>query len=283
VRIASANLLHGVDVRRLAPGTTALPRSAVDLDAVAGWLADLDADVIAVQEVDRDLDRSGGVDQVAWLADRLGLDGVFGPALHGDPEVGWAEVPDAGLPAGAPAYGIGLLSRSGLRDVRRHRLPHGGPGSRQPGASPVNPGVDGEPRIARSATVDGPGGRPLRITTTHLSYMPWRAVPQLGHALAAAVAGHDGPAVLIGDLNLPMWGGWLALRAHGLHPWAWPGGATTRAGWRHLQGLATYPSWRPRVQLDQAYVRHVADPVEVAVGPPGPSDHLPLLLTLPDG
>ena len=271
MRIASCNILHGIDIRRLSGPGAPLPPDAIDLEAVATWIESLDADVVALQEVDRLLMRSGERDQVAWLADRLGMEGVFAPALAGSPDEAWGEAsPDVV----EPAYGVGLLSRVGLDDVVRRRLPFGGPGSREAGASAVNPGRDNEPRVTLSATV----GDGVRVTTTHLSYMFWWAVPQLGRALEAAVADHDGPGVLVGDINLPMWGGWLALHARGLNPVGWPDGATRDAGWRYLRGEATYPSWKPRVQLDQVFVRHMARRVRVSVGPAGPSDHLPLVV-----
>ncbi len=276
MRIASCNLLHGIDVRRLSRGQTTLRPDHIDLESVADWIAGLDADVVVLQEVDCGLERSGKVDQVAWLAERLGYEGVFTPALMGSPDVSWQEVPDGGLPRGAGGYGNGLLSRVGLHDIAVHRLPHGGPGSRQPGASPINPGMDHEPRVVASATVaDG-----LRVSTTHLSYMFWRAIPQLGRAVEAAASGHDGPGVFLGDFNLPRWGGWLALHARGLHPWSWPDTATREHGWRYVPGVATYPSWRPRIQLDQSWVRNLHRPVNVTVGVAGPSDHLPLVLNV---
>ena len=271
MRIASCNILHGIDIRRLSGPGAPLPPNAIDLEAVATWIDSLGADVVALQEVDHLLMRSGERDQVAWLADRLGMEGVFAPALAGSPDDAWDEAAPGVV---EPAYGVGLLSRVGLDDVVRHRLPFGGAGTREAGASPVNPGRDREPRVTLSVTV----GEDLRVTTTHLSYMFWWAVPQLGRALRAATAGHDGPGILVGDVNLPMWGGWLALHARGLNPWRWPEAATRAAGWRYLPGEATYPSWKPRVQLDQVFVRHMPDGVRVSVGPAGPSDHLPLLV-----
>lgn len=278
MRLASCNILHGVDVRRLSRDTTAVGPDDVDLHAVADWIGDLDADVVALQEVDHRLGRSGGVDQLRWLSDRLGYDGVFGAALHGNPDVTWEEVPEEGLPPDEPGYGVALLSRVGLRDVSSTRLPYGGPGTREPGASPTNPGMDREPRVALSATV----GANLRVTTAHLSYMFWQAVPQLGRAMRAAANGAAAqqPGVLVGDLNLPLWGGWLALSARGLNPVSWPREATRSNGWRHLRGEATYPAWNPRVQLDQVYVRNIPGDVAVQVGPAGPSDHLPLIVDL---
>lgn len=275
MRIASCNLLHGIDVRTLSRGQTSIAAHHIDLTATAEWIAGLDADVVALQEVDARLERSGGVDQVAWLADRLGYQGVFGPALMGSPDTSWAEVGEGGLMAGDGGYGVGLLSRIGLRDVVRTRLPYGGPGSREPGASPTNPGMDTEPRVVLSATVDGD----MRVSTTHLSYMFWRAVPQLGRALEAAAADHEGRGVFVGDVNLPMWGGWLALHAKGLHP-GWPVPATRANGWRYHTGAATYPSWKPRLQLDQVFLRHIHHPARISAGPRGPSDHLPLVVDL---
>lgn len=274
MKVVSCNLLHGIDVRTLSRGQTSIGHEHINLEAVAQWIEGLDADVVALQEVDCRLERSGEEDQTAWLAQRLGYQGVFGPAVMGSPDVSWEEVPPDGLPNGQGGYGIGLLSRVGLDDVTRVRLPHGGAGTREPGASPTNPGMDNEPRVTLSATV----GDGLRVSTTHLSYMFWRAIPQLGRAMEAAATGHDGPGVFLGDLNLPMWGGWLALHAWGLHPWGWPRLATTAQGWRYLPGQATYPSWKPRLQLDQAYVRHIDAPVTVSVGTAGPSDHLPLIV-----
>ena len=58
MRIATFNLLHGLDVRS----------NRVDLDAIAEAIDALDVDVVAVQEVDRGLPRSGELDQVAELA-----------------------------------------------------------------------------------------------------------------------------------------------------------------------------------------------------------------------
>ena len=277
VRIASANILHGIDVRRLSPGMRALPPDAVDLPAVAAWLRSLDADVVVLQEVDHHLERSGDVDQVAWLADALGWEGVFAPALAGDPDRRWEEVPVGGIATGVAGYGVGVLSRVGLDEVVRTRMPYGGAGSRE-GETGLSMRTDEEPRVALSATV----GDGVRVSTTHLSYLFWQAVPQLGRAMEAAARGHRGPGVFLGDVNLPRWGGWLALHAWGLHPWGWPRLARRSAGWTHVAAAPTYPSWSPRLQLDQAFVRHVdVESVSVRVGPAGPSDHLPLVVDLP--
>lgn len=233
----------------------------LDLAAACEAIVVLEADVVAVQEADRELERTGGVDQVAHLAERLGWHGVFAPALLGDPDRRWSAVP--AQDPGGPAYGVGLLSRLPLVAASRITLPGGGDGVRKPGVSPQNPGWDYEPRVALSASVTVTGAS-IRITTTHLSYLPWRCVAQL-RAAARFARGSGGPAVLIGDLNLPAWGARLAL---------------TGCRWTHAGGESTYPAWEPRLQTDQLLVTGGLVTRDVSVGAPATSDHLPLVATV---
>jgi endonuclease/exonuclease/phosphatase family metal-dependent hydrolase len=257
VRVVTYNLLHGLDVRS----------EQVDLDAVARAIEALGADVVAVQEVDRGLRRTDERDQVAEIAKRLGWHGIFAPALLGDPTGRYEPPPRDGSDPGGPAYGIGLLSPHPLRAPARKALPGGGPGESRPRPEaeegvPPKPGWDGEPRAALRAVVRCEG-RDVAVTTAHLSYMPWRGARQL--RVAAAFAGAlRGPAVLLGDLNLPFW----SVR-----------GAVTGSRWRVTPAACTFPSWQPHLQLDHLLVRGlVVD--DVRVGPRGPSDHLPLGATL---
>lgn len=225
----------------------------------------LDADLVALQEVDRRLERTGGVDQVAWLAERLGLHGLFAPALLGDPGTRWTEL--RGPDPGGPAYGVGLLSRTPLNDPQRLALPGGGDGSRRPGATPQNPGWDNEPRVALAATVDV-GGTAVRVATAHLSYLPWRGLAQL-RAAASGIAARPGPAALLGDLNLPA----LPVRLMLVD-------ADHDGGWTHAGGAPTYPAWRPRLQVDQLLVRGGLTVRDITVAPQATSDHLPLVATV---
>ena len=45
----------------------------VDLDGTAAILRSIDADLVALQEIDREQERSGGVDQARALGERLGM------------------------------------------------------------------------------------------------------------------------------------------------------------------------------------------------------------------
>jgi endonuclease/exonuclease/phosphatase family metal-dependent hydrolase len=250
VRVVSWNVLHGLDLRT----------GRVDLGAVAAGIAALAADVVAVQEVDRGLDRTGGIDQVAELASRLGWHGLFAPALLGDPARRWAPGPGGGADPGGPAYGVGLLSPHPLLDPRRLALPGGGAGQRHPDdAGRALPCWDHEPRVVLRARMARPDGPDLLVASTHLSYLAWRGVRQLRVATSWTPFA-AGPALLMGDLNLP-------LRA--LRP------ALAASGWAPVAAAPTFPSWRPGMQLDHLLVRGTRLR-EVRVGPPGPSDHLPV-------
>jgi endonuclease/exonuclease/phosphatase family metal-dependent hydrolase len=237
VRYAAWNVQSGFDAAA----------GRIDLDGVAAAVRALDVDVVAVQEVDRGLPRSGGVDQVAELAARLGWHGAFAPALLGDPLTRWVPVPAED--PGGPAYGVGLLARVPLHDVRRCALPGGGPGRRSPDAQ--GPGWDGEPRVALSAV---PEGGP-RVTTTHLSYLPWRALRQLH-----VVLGFAGDGVVLGDLNLPP---------------AVLGVVVAGTGWTVHPTGPTFPAHDPRLQLDHVLTRGLA--LQVSAGPALTSDHRPVV------
>jgi endonuclease/exonuclease/phosphatase family metal-dependent hydrolase len=90
--------------------------------------------------------------------------------------------------------------------------------------------VADEPRIALAAVVAGPRG-PVTVVTAHLSFVPGWNVRQV-RAITRWARSLPGPRLLIGDLNLP-----------GPVP-------SLVSGWTRLARAPTYPSWRPRVQLD---------------------------------
>ncbi len=249
IRIASLNLLHGIDLRS----------GAIDLDQAAEAAAALGADVLAVQEADRAQERSGGRHQVAALAARLGADWRFAPALLGDPGRSWTALPEED--PGGPAYGVGVISRLPITAAHRLVLPGGGDGHRAPGATPANPGYDREPRVGLRVAVSVEG-RALALTTAHLSYLPWRGIAQLRSVTRQAAHGASA-AVLIGDLNLPRWLARL----------------TTRR-WTNPKAPPTYPSWRPRVQPDQVLARGAATVEAIETPARTTSDHLPLVATV---
>lgn len=234
VRIATFNLLSG-----RAPGRP------FDVDSFTAAVRDLDADLLALQEVDRDQDRSGRRDLAALAAEATGAVGWrFVPTLVGPPGH-WVR-PSAG--ATGPAYGIALLSRRPVHDWDVVRLP------RLPGD---------EPRVAVVATVETPAG-PWRVVATHLTYLRPSCYRQLA-ALRPVLRRTPSPVLLLGDLNQG------------------PAAARRITGLRPVVGGATFPAGTPRAQLDHVLSSHdlgrvTGGPVRLAI-----SDHRALVADLGGG
>lgn len=232
MRIATFNTLHGQPVL----GTGGGLGSAV---------ADLDADVLGLQEVDCGQPRSGFTHQVRAVAAEMGTEHwYFAPSVLGTPGTGpvrWqpAQVGDgqqgsgAAAAEGGPLYGVGLVSRLPVRSWRAtvfDPAPFGLPLLVHDGGRARLMFVPDEPRAAIAAVVDGPHGS-FTVATVHLSFVPGYNVRQL-RALCTWLADLPRPLVLVGDLNLP-----------GRVP-----ALTSR--WQSLARGATYPVVGPRVQLD---------------------------------
>lgn len=119
---------------RIATWNIRAARSA-PLDAIAGELKGMQADVIALQEVDVRTRRTGFVDEPAVLAAALGFHYVFAASIKWDDG----------------DYGLAVLSRWPMTEVWRHRL---------------DATEAGEPRIVLEATLCA-DGRPLRVFNHH--------------------------------------------------------------------------------------------------------------------
>lgn len=135
----------------------------LDLDRVVAAIRAASPDVVALQELDRGLPRSGEVDQPAALADALGFHLDFHPALT-------RTKGDYGLAVAAP----------GTFTSERVPLPRVG---------------EEEPRIAVVAHLEG-----WTLVASHLSTHPRSRRVQTA-ALGAIAAGIEGPVVACGDLN----------------------------------------------------------------------------------
>ena len=200
----------------------------VDLDLTAATLRSLDADLVALQELDRDQERSDRADQARALGEALGMRWHYAPAL-----LGRAENPDGWRPAGAdgdrdpggPAYGVALLTRLAAEAVRTVPLPR--------------PRGRGEPRVALLARVRA-GERPLSVAVTHLSFVPRDAVPQL-RWLQRRLAAEPPPRLLLGDLNL-----WLPIVR-----------LVSLPGWRPLVRGGTFRNRAPERPLPAVQIDHI--------------------------
>lgn len=249
MRLGTFNILHA---RAPADGT-------VDLERFASAVTALDADVLGLQEVDRDQPRSQGADLTALAAAAMGArDHRFEPALVGTPGEEWTAA-TGDEPPGGRGYGVALLSRYPVLSWQVVRLPapRAGLPMRIPGSrAPV--WVRDEPRVAVAAVLDGPFGE-FTVCTTHLSFVPgWNAL-QLRRVIRA-LTGARGPLVLLGDLNM---GPRAAARTTGLHG---------------LATAPTFPADGPRRQLDHVLARglRATGPAETPRLPV--SDHRPLVV-----
>jgi endonuclease/exonuclease/phosphatase family metal-dependent hydrolase len=226
VRIATFNILHG---RSLEDGR-------VDVDRLAAAVESLDADVLGLQEVDRDQPRSLGADLTAVAAEAMGaVDHEFAAALAGTPGGTWMAATGEEQP-GSATYGIALLSRYPVVSWRVVRLPAlraSVPLWSQQTRRPFL--ARDEPRVAVAAVIEGPFGQ-FTVCTTHLSFIPgWnrRQLRQLVRSLTGTIE----PMALIGDLNMDRR---QAARSSGLRP---------------IAAAPTFPVSRPRRQLDHVLVR----------------------------
>lgn len=153
LRVATFNVHHcrGLDGR-------------VDVARIAGVIRSLEADLVALQELDRSLPRSGGADQPAELARLLEHEVVFRPTLL----------------RGEGAYGLAVAARPPLEGASFVALPQ------KP---------DEEPRGAIVGRWRG-----LELVCTHLSTHAESRRVQTA-ALGTLAAGSGGPALVLGDLN----------------------------------------------------------------------------------
>jgi endonuclease/exonuclease/phosphatase family metal-dependent hydrolase len=219
VRVATFNLLHGWSLEH-----------GADTGALRAAASTLDADVVVLQEVDRDQERSGHVDQTSVVAAELGAAWWrFVPSLSGTPGSAWSPIGDEDV--SGPAYGLGVVSRLPVRSVqvRRFRPAPVGLPLHVAGRRGLTP-VRDEPRVVVAALMSGPAGS-FTVLGTHLSFVPGWNVRQL-RAVVRWARTLPAPRLLLGDLNLPA----PVVRRV--------------TGWTPLARVATYPSWRPRVQLD---------------------------------
>lgn len=244
MRVATFNILHG-----RSPAD-----DRVDIDRFASAVKTLDADVLALQEVDRNQPRSANADLTAVAAEAMGAtEHQFVAALAGSPGATWMaatgdEQPDA------TAYGIALLSRYPVLswEVVRlasppTRVPMWFHGSRRPVL------VHDEPRVAVAARVQAPH-RELTVVNTHLSFVSWWGRHQLRTVMSSL---HDAdPMLLVGDLNMSL------ARARAI------------TAMRPLVAQATFPAHGPREQLDHVLARgDVGDVVDARVHELPLSDH----------
>ena len=164
LRVASYNIKHGEGLD-----------GRVDLERTARVLARLDADLIALQEVDVGVRRSGGVDQPQALAQRL--EQLTSQRYHAS----FGEF----MPHDGGEYGLAILSRLPVQRARSVRLPDGN-----------------EPRIALAVEVKLDDGTLVTAICLHFDWVEddgFRFAQ--AQALAEFVRELRTPWMLVGDFN----------------------------------------------------------------------------------
>jgi len=213
-----------------------------DLERIAQVINECEPDVVALQEVDVSIDRSGNVHQARRLAELTGMQARYGPAHD---SLG-------GL------YGNAILTRFPIEDVWIQPLPY----------TPQSTKHETYPRVALAVTVKAPDGQPLRVVSTHFQHI----LPQDRLAQAKAINQHfaqDGiRTILAGDLNAVP--GSPPVRELLKH-WSYVGEAPL---------APTSPSQKPRRRIDYIMFTPGEDltPLgEQVINEPLASDHCPLV------
>jgi len=157
LRILTYNIHHGEGMDEV-----------IEMDRIADLISNLDPDLVALQEVDRVLERTNRVDQAAVLGEFTGLTPVHGAFM--DYQGG--------------EYGMAILSRWPIVESINHRLPEGA-----------------EPRTALSARVRSPEtGRELVFIGIHFYRTSEERMAQAA-TVVDAVRDEDVPVILAGDFN----------------------------------------------------------------------------------
>ncbi|MFT4538676.1 MAG: endonuclease/exonuclease/phosphatase family metal-dependent hydrolase [Planctomycetota bacterium] len=157
-RAVSYNIRHGA-------GTD----EKLNLRRTARVLQELNADFVGLQEVDLNTERTGAVNQASELGRMLEMHAAFGTFMRYQ----------------GGRYGMGILSRHPIVDVRSLRLPDGG-----------------EPRVALLVNVRLPSDEVIQIVNVHFDWIDddtkrFAQASELARYLEAV----ELPFILMGDFN----------------------------------------------------------------------------------
>ena len=220
----------------------------LDVARVAAVLAELQPDIVALQELDVGRRRTNHVDQAHEIAQRLSMTHHFHAAMQVEEE----------------RYGDAILT------VYPERLVKAGP-------LPGLPRVRGlEPRGALWVEVEI-DGRPVQIVNTHLGLVPREQRLQAAALAGPGWLGHPdchGPAILLGDFNATASSVVYRTLVKRLQP--------ARQLAPRKSPTSTFPSQLPVLRIDHLFVSPGVE-VHDVTAPFTPltrvaSDHLPLVM-----
>jgi len=259
MRITSWNLLHGQSLN---------PAAETTFSEVA---ASLESDLLALQEIDMNLERSGICNQVRLIADEMGaLSWGFAPALHGTPGFSWRKLATSEQRVITELdshednyYGIAIASKIPVSQWLRLELGKSLIGmplliaNEKGKVAPFY--VKDEPRVALAAVLDNG----WTVISTHLSFVPLVNIYQLLKVTRWAKKlerQYSTKVILLGDFNLP---------------WGIPVRLTS---WLRATVALSYPSWKPAISFDYILMnaRDIESATEVITPQVPISDHRPI-------
>ena len=237
MRITSWNYLHGQEIKA---GTTGASGAMV--------AASLGSDLLALQEIDMNLERSGVKNQVAEIATEMGaIAWGFAPTLKGTPGFSWRKLTSAETrvityieESSSDLYGVAMASKIPVQHWLRCELGKAWIGlplliaNERGKVAPFY--VKDEPRVALAAVLENG----WTVINTHLSFVPFVNIFQLLKVTRWAKKlekQYQTKVILLGDFNLP-WG--LPVRL---------------TQWRRATNALSYPSWKPAISFDYILMR----------------------------
>ncbi|HEY8917525.1 MAG TPA: endonuclease/exonuclease/phosphatase family protein [Chitinophaga sp.] len=144
----------------------------IEVDAIARVINSRQPDLVALQEVDVNTKRSGGIDQAAQLAAQTGMHVYFGKAIDHD----------------GGGYGVAILSKFPLTDTQTIHLPE-----------TANPGS--EDRVVAMARINFRNGKKFIFACTHMDVSSAAVRDEQAGAINKIAAASRMPFILAGDLN----------------------------------------------------------------------------------
>ena len=148
-------------------------KDSIDLSAIIQVIKDSDADLVALQEIDSDTERSGSGNQAQKIGDALGMQVFFGKSI--DFQNG--------------AYGVAILSRFPIIASKVYKLPS-------------KPKTHGEPRVLAMSLIQLPDAQTIWFASTHLDSQKedTNRILQIAELLNIT-ANLNQPVLLAGDFN----------------------------------------------------------------------------------
>ncbi|MDT0678637.1 endonuclease/exonuclease/phosphatase family protein [Autumnicola musiva] len=146
---------------------------SIDINAIVHTIMAQQPDLVALQEIDADTERSGKGNQAEIIAEKLGMHVFFGKAID----------------FGGGEYGVAILSKYPLSEGTVYKLP-------------TKAGTGGEARVLATVKIKLPDGKFLRFGSTHLDAQKENTNRLLQISEIAKISSEEElPMIIAGDFN----------------------------------------------------------------------------------